>query len=275
MFAILAVVAVAATMLVIAATSASADPVDKVTICHRTNSDSNPYVEITPDVSGVLDGHDKKHDEPFIWGPTLKANHQKWGDVIPAFDYMDGGVLKHFAGLNLDTTGGPNGTTTGAELLENGCSFSEGPPPVMLGSLEVTKSVLSTPAGTPTPTDFTLHVSCDDESVNEDVVFPLTGGTKTYDDLVAGITCTVTEKNTTTFSTGTVVTFNGVQVDPAVGVDVEIPADDTATVAVLNDFTNVLPAVVVVTPTSPVTEAAAAAAPVAAVAVVASPAFTG
>ena len=32
-----------------------------ITICHRTNSNSNPYVEITPNVHGVLNGHAKSH----------------------------------------------------------------------------------------------------------------------------------------------------------------------------------------------------------------------
>ena len=70
--------------LAITATSASAEVVEQVTICHRTNANSNPYVEITPDVAGVLDGH-ADHTGP-LWDPTLKAQHIKWGDIIPPFD---------------------------------------------------------------------------------------------------------------------------------------------------------------------------------------------
>jgi hypothetical protein len=273
MFPILVVVAFAAAALVGGAggASAAAEPVTHVTICHRTNSDNNPYVKITPDVSGVLNGHAKEHNDPRVWGPGLKAAHLKWGDIIPAFDYLDGnGVLQHFAGLNLDATDGQGGTLTGADILENDCVIpTDGPPPpVIHGSLTVTKTVQGTPQGTPTPTGFTLHVSCDDDSVNEDVVLPLTGGTKTYDDLISGITCTVTEAGTDTFAPGTVVTFNGVQVDPSTGVGVEIPGNDTATVTVNNDFSAVLGEVVV---DPPVTEQPV----VAAQAVEAGPTFTG
>jgi hypothetical protein len=272
-FSILVAVAFAAAAFASGVGGASAvpapTPVDKVTICHRTNADNNPYVAITPDVAGVLDGHAAEHDDPRVWGPTLKSLHLKWGDIIPAFYYLDGhGDLQHFAGLNLDATDGQGGTLEGADILENDCVIpSDVKPPtdVIYGSLEVAKTVLGTPQGTPTPTEFTLHVSCDDGSVKEDVVLPLTGGTKTYDDLVSGITCTVTEVGTDTFADGTVVTFNGVKVDPSTGVDVEIPGNDTAQVTVDNDFSAVLGEVV----DRPVDD------PAVAQAVVAAPAFTG
>jgi LPXTG-motif cell wall-anchored protein len=74
--------------------SASATPKDengehKLTICHRTNSDTNPYVINTPDVSGVEKGHGG-HTGP-VWNPTLKQQHIKWGDIIPPFDAMPNG----------------------------------------------------------------------------------------------------------------------------------------------------------------------------------------
>lgn len=56
---------------------------NKITICHATGSQTNPYVVITPDANGVISGH---------------VNHQDSGDIIPPFDYNDHGTTKHFAG---------------------------------------------------------------------------------------------------------------------------------------------------------------------------------
>lgn len=84
----------------------------KVTICHATNSDANPYVMETVDVasSGSLKGGHSDHTGP-IWSEGLKADHIAWGDIIPA--YTDNGVV--FAGQNL--------ADGGRELLDNECMF--------------------------------------------------------------------------------------------------------------------------------------------------------
>ena len=50
----------------------------------------------------------------------MKAKHEKWGDIIPAFDA--GGT--HFDGLNLDTKGGTDGDTTGQSILDAHCKIS-------------------------------------------------------------------------------------------------------------------------------------------------------
>jgi len=62
--------------------------VTKVDICHRTNSNQNPYVVNAPDASGDVSGHDG-HDGP-VWDDSLKENHIKWGDIIPPFKYSGG-----------------------------------------------------------------------------------------------------------------------------------------------------------------------------------------
>ncbi len=86
----LSVVALVGSSLAIGATAASGDPATNVTICHRTNSNTNPYVQITVDesaVDGLGGGNDHlgAHTGP-VWDPTLKADHIKWGDIIPPFD---------------------------------------------------------------------------------------------------------------------------------------------------------------------------------------------
>ena len=97
---------------------------DKQTICHATNSNTNPYVVITPNKNGDVDGH-AKHTGP-IWSAGLKAQHVSWGDIIPPFDYNDHGTAAHYPGQNWTAdgqawfangcaapTGGGGGTTTG------------------------------------------------------------------------------------------------------------------------------------------------------------------
>jgi LPXTG-motif cell wall-anchored protein len=89
----------------------------KQTICHATNSNTNPYVVITPNKNGDLDGHAKQHTGP-IWNPTLKDQHISWGDIIPPFDYNDHGTPAHFNGLNW--------TATGQAWFANGCKAPSG-----------------------------------------------------------------------------------------------------------------------------------------------------
>ena len=61
---------------------------DDITICHRTNSNVNPYVAIGPDTAGVAHGHDTEHEGP-LWNSTLKAQKIEWGDIIPPYHYQD------------------------------------------------------------------------------------------------------------------------------------------------------------------------------------------
>jgi hypothetical protein len=264
----LSVVALVGSSLAIGAASAGAIPVTivtKVTICHRTNSDTNPYVVITPDVSGVRNGHAKKHDEPRIWAPGLKAQHLKWGDIIPPFTDATG----FFPGLNMASLGGVSGTATGAQFLANNCEDPGVPnPPVQhFGDLKITKVVTGQVSGNPTPTSFTVHVECDDDSVNEDYTFAgIVGGVKTYTGIKEGILCTVVELDTATFSTGTVVTYSPAATE---GAEIEIVKDTVNQVTVTNAFPPpaVQPADVVKPAVAPVAVAPAA--------VTVSPALTG
>ena len=102
----------------------------KVTLCHRTNSENNPYVVITIDKAGVFKtGHDG-HDEGGVYQPGDKAAGVRWGDIIPAFDYYaspqdeKSGTASHYPGLN--------NTAEGTAVLANGCQVpggSESPEP--------------------------------------------------------------------------------------------------------------------------------------------------
>lgn len=102
---------------------------DKVTICHRTDSVTNPYNQITVDADAA-DGSGQ-NDHSHHTGPVatsqavaqaLKNAHIKWGDIIPPHD--------NYAGLNW--------TTGGQGVYNNGCNY-----------VIVTPTV--TPSVTPTP----------------------------------------------------------------------------------------------------------------------------
>lgn len=89
----------------------SAKKPDRVTICHSTGADMNPYVSNQPDKSADVGGH-AAHTGP-IW-PSKDASGN-WGDIIPPFDYDDGGVTKHYPGSNW--------TAEGQAIFNNGCGI--------------------------------------------------------------------------------------------------------------------------------------------------------
>lgn len=88
----------------------------KYTICHATNSETNPYVSESVDASAIdasktaNPSNHMNHTGP-IWAPGDKAAGITWGDIIPAVS----GV-----------TGGLNNTTTGLAILANGCAVPSG-----------------------------------------------------------------------------------------------------------------------------------------------------
>ncbi len=84
-------------------------PLHKITLCHRTDSYTNPYVVITVDVASTLfEGHDG-HDGPVFFPPIAK--HVKWGDIIPPFDF--GGSARY---------AGKNWTDLGISIFNNHCT---------------------------------------------------------------------------------------------------------------------------------------------------------
>jgi hypothetical protein len=60
---------------------ATSPPDHQITLCHATDSYTNPYVVITVDVASVRFAGHEGHDGP-IFFPAI-AKHTKWGDIIP------------------------------------------------------------------------------------------------------------------------------------------------------------------------------------------------
>jgi hypothetical protein len=86
------------------------NPEHKITLCHRTDSRTHPYVTESVDVASALfEGHDG-HNGP-VFSPDL-PKQVKWGDIIPAFDFGPG---EQYPGKNL--------TAAGQAILDNGCAL--------------------------------------------------------------------------------------------------------------------------------------------------------
>jgi hypothetical protein len=96
------------------------DPLHKVTICHRTDSEKNPYVQITVDEASVDGnaGNDKGKGDHLlehvglVWAGPSTPKEPKWGDIIPPF-YSDGSTLTGYPSLNWDAAG--------QAIFDNGC----------------------------------------------------------------------------------------------------------------------------------------------------------
>lgn len=81
---------------------------DKVTICHRTNSVTNPYVRITVAASSIYKnaghyGHDEIYDGNHVFNSAVDYpnNKKDWGDIIPA----DPTGKNRWAALNMTPLG--------------------------------------------------------------------------------------------------------------------------------------------------------------------------
>jgi hypothetical protein len=99
--------------------SASAAPEPKVTLCHRTGSETNPYVEITVNQNAVWNGTvaigHGTHTGPIF--PDTAGQPPKWGDIIPAFTADP----NNYPGLN--------DTAQGKAILANDCKIPTPPTP--------------------------------------------------------------------------------------------------------------------------------------------------
>lgn len=96
---------------------------NKVTLCHATGSEDNPYVSVTVDDNAVLNGH---------------GDHS--GDIIPAFDYNGGSY------------GGKNLGGDGSAILANGCQAVEPSPSTSTATETATQTAEATETATETAT---------------------------------------------------------------------------------------------------------------------------
>jgi LPXTG-motif cell wall-anchored protein len=115
------------------------NPEHKVTLCHRTDSYTNPYVVITVDIASVqFEGHDG-HNGPVFY-PSI-PKHQKWGDIIPPFDFGPG-----------ETYAGKNWTAAGQGIFDAGCNVVTVPPPTTVPKTTTTcaKTTTTSPYTTST-----------------------------------------------------------------------------------------------------------------------------
>ena len=113
-----------------------------VSICHATNSETNPYIAESPAINsngafaGQLSGGHNLHTGP-IWSPGDKAAGITWGDIIPAYDYAP--TSFHFDGLNVPA---------GQAILDNGCKIPVTPGPAILSASKAVEEATASPGDT-------------------------------------------------------------------------------------------------------------------------------
>lgn len=96
--------------------------ISKITICHRTRSAKNPYVQITVarEAAGDPAGENQDHSDHYgnhtgpIFDPNVHGNGDSWGDIIPDVD-DDGNPMPH---------DGLNWNAQGRAIWEAGCEFA-------------------------------------------------------------------------------------------------------------------------------------------------------
>ncbi|SDQ13855.1 hypothetical protein [Leucobacter chromiiresistens] len=115
----------------------SENPHNKVTLCHATGSEKNPYVSITVNANGTANGH---------------IGHQDGRDIIPPFTYNDHGEEGSFGGQNWDAAG--------QAIWNNGCApVDPDPDPDPEAPVLSIAPLACVPLGDPLPESIAVTVS--------------------------------------------------------------------------------------------------------------------
>lgn len=129
---------------------------DNVTICHRSNSVTNPYVQETVDPSSI-DGQGKddhsQHTGPVATSQAvaqaLKDNHEDWGDIIPnILNWTPEGIAIYNNGCNY-VTASPSPSASASPSPSP--SISPSPSPSPSTSTSPSPSPSSSPTASPSP----------------------------------------------------------------------------------------------------------------------------
>jgi hypothetical protein len=172
-------------------------PEHKITLCHATDSRSNPYVEVTVDVASVqFQGH-AGHDGP-IFSPDL-PEHTKWGDIIPPFDFGDAGSYP-----------GKNWTAEGQAIFDDGCNVPS-PTTTTVAPTTTTVAPTSTTVAPTTTTAAPTTTSTTDEPTTTSTTEAPTTTTKPE------TSTTVAQQTTTSVDPSTTSTTIGDETSTTVG----------------------------------------------------------
>ena len=108
-----------------------------MTLCHRTNSETNPYVRITVSINSVVKSHGHDGHNGPVFAVGMKSAHQKWGDIIPSFTYpsASGGTSSY---------GGKN-WPAGQAIFSAGCVLGQ---PTSTTSVSPSGTTSVSPSGT-------------------------------------------------------------------------------------------------------------------------------